>query len=143
MWAPGCTNRLDQNSNIIALVTIIMLLWLCCSIFRTHAHLMLEIYSKPCQLFKIYLRHLKTLARSEQFIQAFAGMFRNIQQYSTILRKIKAYWDIFTYWGITEACWALFRHIQNSALPLLIQPCHIQNLGTFTTRGIFKHLWSM
>ena len=51
--APGCTNRADKNSNIIRLVTIIiMLLELYLDIIRILAHLMSEAIQN---LFK-YLR---------------------------------------------------------------------------------------
>ena len=89
VWAPGCTNRLDQNFNIIALVTIIMmLLWLYCSIFRTHAYLMPEIYSKPCQLFKIYLRHIENLGMVRT---VYSGICRHVQEYSAIFNHIEAF----------------------------------------------------
>ena len=64
---------LDKNSNIIILVTmILMLLQLYRGIFRTLAHLIMpEACSKPYQ-----------------FIQAFSDIFRDIQQYSVMFRHI-------------------------------------------------------
>ena len=45
----------------------------------------------------------------EQFIQAFSGIFRDIQQYSAMARHIQAYS------GIIEAYGVIIRNIQNSA----------------------------
>ena len=57
-WAPGCTNLADENSNIITLVTIIMLLYLYRRIFRTLAYLVPKAYSKPCEISKMR-RHIE------------------------------------------------------------------------------------
>ena len=77
--------------------------------FTTLAYLMPEAYSKPCQIFKM-IRHVDYLdiVRTEQFIQAFSGIFRNISISSDILRDIEAYS------GIIEAYLAMFGHIQTS-----------------------------
>ena len=48
--ALGCTNRKKKNSNILTLVTIIMLLQLYRGMFRSLAYLMPAVYSKPSQI---------------------------------------------------------------------------------------------
>ena len=51
---PGCTNRADKTtSNIITLVTIIIMLLQCYNLFRAQAYLMSEAYSKPRQISKM------------------------------------------------------------------------------------------
>ena len=63
--ATVCINQAGKNSNIITLVTIItMLLLLYCGILRI-------------------------LAYSEQFISAFSGTVKNIQQYSVMFTYIE------------------------------------------------------
>ena len=87
----------DKNSNLITLVTKVMLLWLYRGIFRT-------------------------LAQSEKFIQTYSGIFirsgtfRNIQLCSGILRDINVYSGIFSrYWGVwshNQTLNSLFNHFQ-------------------------------
>ena len=52
-------------------------------------------------------------------------------------------WHIEAYSSITEAYWAIFKHIQNVLQPLYIQLHHIQNPDTFRTWTIFKSLFNM
>ena len=77
-----CINRAGKNSNTITLVTIIIML--------------------P----QLYRGILRTLVESEQFIQTFFGIFRDIQQHSAMFRHIEGYS------GIIEAYEAIFKHIR-------------------------------
>ena len=56
---------------------------------RTLAYVMWA-YSKPCQISKM-MSHIENLTQSEQFIQAYAWAFSNIQSCSDMLRNIKVY----------------------------------------------------
>ena len=74
--APGCTNRVDKSSNIITLIAIIvMLLKLYRIIFKPLAYLMLEAYSKPCQIAKV-MRHIENPGKVRT---VYSGIFRDIQ----------------------------------------------------------------
>ena len=96
--APGYTNRADENSNIITLVTIItMLLQLYLGIFRTLAHLMSEAYSKSFRISKM-MRHIensgivKTVySNIFKHIQGHSPIFSHVQGYSGMLRYIETY----------------------------------------------------
>ena len=59
----------------------------------------------------------------------YSGIFSHIQGHSTIFSHVQTYWKILrhveAHSGIIEAHAAIIRHIQNSAQPLHIQPCHI------------------
>ena len=81
-----------------------MLLWLCCSIFRTHAYLMLEIYSKPCQLFKIYLRHIENLGTVRT---VYSGICRHVQEYSAIFNDIEEDKGILRHFHILRHYWSM------------------------------------
>ena len=103
--APGDTNRADKNYNIIALVTMIMmLLQLYRSIFRTFAYLMPEAYSKNCQISKI-MRYIENPVIVKT---VYSGICRHNQGHSTIFSHVHAYS------GIIEAYLVIFRQIQNS-----------------------------
>ena len=67
--------------------------------------------------------------------QTYLGTTTNIQSCSGILRDIKHNEE---YSGIIKVYGAIIRHIGNSALPLHIQLCQIQNHVLFRTRGVFK-----
>ena len=47
-----------------------------------------EIYSKPCQLFKIYLRHIENLGMVKT---VYSGICRHVQEYSAIFNHIEAF----------------------------------------------------
>ena len=74
--------------------------------------------------------------------QTYLGTTTNIQSCSGILRDIKHNEE---YSGIIKVYGAIIRHIGNSALPLHIQLCQIQNHVLFRTRGVFKvcQTWKM
>ena len=110
-----CTNRANKNSNIKTFVTIISI-----------------------------SRHIENpdIART-----VYSGIFRHIEERLAIFSYVQASLEtlkhIQAYSGITKVYGAIIRHIRNSAQPMHIQPCHIQNPGSFRIRGIFKSLLNM
>ena len=79
--APECTSRADKNSNIITLVTIIiMLLWQYRGIVRNLAYLMPAAYSKLSQISKM-MRHIEN---SGIVRTVYSGIYRLIQGHPAI-----------------------------------------------------------
>ena len=83
--APGYTNWAEKNSNMIALVTKIIM---CChGTFRTLAYLIPAAYSKLCQIYKM-MRHIENTGIIRT---VYLGIFGNIQQYSAMVKYIEGY----------------------------------------------------
>ena len=79
----GCTNRSDKNSNIITLVTMIMLLQL----FRILPYLMSESYSKPTQISKM----MKQVENPDIVKAVYSDIFKHIQGLLPIFSHVQAY----------------------------------------------------
>ena len=93
---PGCTNSAGKKSNIIALATQTMLLWPYHNIFKTLAHLVLEAYSKPCQIYDGEPDIVKTVYSGiYRHIHGHLATFNHGQAYWRALRHIQAFSDIF------------------------------------------------
>ena len=75
----------------------------------------------------IIIIKIVTAVYSVKYLQAYSALFSHGQTYSGTLR----YAEIYS--NITEAYRVIFRNIRNSAEPLYIPPCHIQNPSTFIT----------
>ena len=69
------TSNSRGNSNIVTLVTIIMLLYLYRITFRTLTHLMPEAYSKLCQISKM----MRDIENPGIVNTVYSGTFRHIQ----------------------------------------------------------------
>ena len=79
--APGYTNRADKSCNIIILVTIIIILLnLYRGIFRTLAYVMLEAYSKVCQISKI-IKYIEKPVIVTTVYQGHSAIFSHAQTY--------------------------------------------------------------
>ena len=69
------------------LITIIMLLQLYYSIFKTLAYLILEAYSKPCQIHKM-IRHIKNVGINRTL---HLGILKQNQGYSAVFSHLQTH----------------------------------------------------
>ena len=119
---PACTDPAYNNSNITILVTIIMLLQLYRSIFRTPAYLMHEACSKPCEISKM-MRHIENTGIGRT---VYSSIFRHnpFVPNSSFLYPLKTSEDRTAMSGLifrhVQAYWGTLRHIR--ALLWYIEP---------------------
>ena len=78
----GCTNRSDKNSNIITLVTMMLL-----QLFRILPYLMSESYSKPSQISKM----MKQVENPDIVKAVYSDIFKHIQGLLPIFSHVQAY----------------------------------------------------
>ena len=128
--APGYANISCNNYNIIRTISRhiqnlgIFNVW---DIFKTLS----KVYDEP------YWEFWRCQSGLFRHFQGYSGTFSNIQKCPEIMRDIKSYSGIIeAYESYSDIFKTLCKHG-------IYEACHIQNPGTFRTRGIFKSLSNM